>query len=95
MALLRCADVSEGLRASEATVTIKEIDGTSQFLPIDRGVLSEVGGNHYLSVSVIYLDDSRDAALVGLPVEADSGAHRIWVKYDDFLASPSPGELAR
>jgi hypothetical protein len=84
MALLKCTNVSEGLRSSEATVTIAELDGTSQFLPIDRGVLTRAGGHDYLTVSIIFLDESREAALVGLPVEADSGAHRVWVKCDDF-----------
>jgi hypothetical protein len=95
MALLKCTNVSEGLRSSEATVTIAELDGTSQFLPIDRGVLTRAGGHDYLTVSIIFLDESREAALVGLPVEADSGAHRVWVKCDDFLENPSPRELAR
>ncbi len=95
MALIKCATVGRGLRDSEATVTIEEFDGTPQFLPIDRGVLTESNGNSYLTVSIIHVDDRKGAALVGLPVEADSGAHRVWVKYDDFLNSPALRELVR
>ncbi len=95
MALLKCTDVSEGLRASEATVTIEEHDGTSQFFPIDRGVLSDIGGVSYLSVRLIHLNDARGIALVGLPVEADSGVNRIWARYEDFLENPAVPELAR
>jgi hypothetical protein len=93
MALLKCIGVNDGLRSSEATVTIREYDGTDQYLPIDRGVLSHRDGEMYLSVSLIHLDDSKGIALVGLPVEADSGAHRIWVNYTDLAENPSPREL--
>lgn len=93
IALLRCEAVGDGLRLSEATVTIREFDGTPQFLPIDRGALSRRhGGANYLSVSVIHLDEAQQTALVGLPVEADSGAHRIWVNMHDLSNGPSPQE---
>ena len=71
MALLKCEKGGEGLRSSEATATVQEYDGTCQFLPIGRGVLTEKEGETYLSVSLIHRDDLNKAALIGLPVEAD------------------------
>jgi hypothetical protein len=36
-------------------------------------------------VRLLHVDKDSDAALVSLPVEADSGANRIWVKLADVL----------
>src|SRR5438552_8487953 len=83
MALVSC-EVSEGLRSSEATVKLITYDGLPEFLPVDRGLLSEEGGKHYLSVGLIHVSHEKKAALISLPVEADSGAHRLWVRLDQL-----------
>jgi hypothetical protein len=83
MAKVLC-EVSEGLRKSEATVKLRGYDGRPEFLPVDRGLLSQEGGKSYLSVGLIHIDPEKQAALVSLPIEADSGAHRIWVRLADL-----------
>jgi hypothetical protein len=72
MAQVLC-DVSEGLKQSEATVKLTSYYGQPEYIPVDRGLLSEDGGRHYLSVGLIYISRERNAALVALPVEADQG----------------------
>jgi hypothetical protein len=79
MALVQC-EVSDGLRDAEATVTIMSYAGRPEYLPVDRGFLRHEGENHYLPVAVIHTDEAKGAILIALPVEADSGAYRIWVK---------------
>ncbi len=91
MAQVLC-EVSEGLRSSEATVKLITYDGRPEFLPVDRGFISEEGGKHYLSVGLIHISHEQKAALVALPVEADSGAHRVWVRFDHL--KHVPGALA-
>src|SRR5262245_39829040 len=86
MAQVRC-QVSDGLRSSEATVKLTTFDGRPEFVPVDRGLLSSEGSLQYLSVTVVHINNEKRAALVSLPVEADSGAHRVWVKLD-HLKSP-------
>jgi hypothetical protein len=81
MAQVLC-EVSDGLRTSEATAKLTTYDGRPEFLPVDRGLLSEEGGRSYLSVGLIHISTEKQAALVSLPVEADSGAHRVWVRLD-------------
>jgi hypothetical protein len=81
MAQVLC-EVSEGLRKSEATVKLTTYDDRPEFLPVDRGLLTEEGGRWYLSVGLIHLSHEKKAALVSLPVEADSGAHRVWVRLE-------------
>ena len=78
MASVLC-DVTDGLRPSEATVKLVTFEGRPEFLPVDRGLLSSDGDQYYLSVPVIHINEEKKAALIGLPVEADSGAHRVWV----------------
>jgi len=79
MDMLIC-EVSEGARSAEATVTVKDVQGRREFLPVDRQLIVEEGGKHYLPVTIVHIDEAKKLALVALPVEADSGAHRIWVK---------------
>jgi hypothetical protein len=81
MAQVIC-EVSDGLRKSEATVKLVTYEGRPEFLPVDRGLLSTEGGKNFLSVPVIHINKEKKAALIALPVEADSGAHRIWVALD-------------
>jgi hypothetical protein len=40
--------------------------------------------NFYLSVGLLHVSQEIKAALVSLPVEADSGAHRVWVKLESL-----------
>jgi hypothetical protein len=54
-------------------------------MPVDREFLDRENGTYYLPVSVAQIDRGRKLAVVTLPVEADSGAHRIWVKLSDLL----------
>ena len=87
MARLYCS-VSEGLRKAEATVTVSEYDGTSQHFPLDRGLITKAGGRSAIPVGVIqYAGDAEggEMALVSLPVEADSGTQRIWVRPSDLV----------
>ncbi len=74
MAQVIC-EVSEGLTKSEATVKLITDDGRPEFLPVDRGLVTEEGDRRYLAVGVLHIDPDKKAALVSLPVEADSGAH--------------------
>lgn len=81
MAQVLC-EVSEGLRKSEATAKLTTYEGRPEFLPVDRGFLSEENGRTYLSVGLVHVSQEKKAALVALPVEADSGAHRVWVRLE-------------
>jgi hypothetical protein len=81
MAQVIC-EVSEGLRKSEATVKLMTYEGRPEYLPVDRGLLSQDGDRYYLAVGLLHVSREKNAALVSLPVEADSGAHRVWVRFD-------------
>jgi hypothetical protein len=85
--------VSEGLRQAEATVTVSEYDGTVQHFPLDRGLISTARGKPTIPVGVVhYATNGQDdgLALVSLPVEADSGTQRIWVRLSDLILEKEP-----
>jgi hypothetical protein len=79
MALLEC-EVSKGLRDAEVTVEVSDYSGRREFPPVDGAMIEQQGDQSYLPVTVLQLDKAKRAAVVSLPVEADSGAHRIWAK---------------
>lgn len=84
MALLKCK-VSNGLRDAEKTVEVSEYSGRREFLPVDEGMIEQRGKSTFLPVTVLQVDKNNNAAIVSLPVETDSGAHRIWVKLSDLV----------
>ncbi len=83
MASILCK-VSEGARAAEATVEVRDYNGRAERMPVDRDFLEKVGKAYYLPVLVAHVDRKTNLAVVNLPVEADSGAHRIWVRLDQL-----------
>jgi hypothetical protein len=72
--------VSKGLRDKEVLATITDFHGREESMPLDRDFLVYHGDKPYLPVRVLHRSEKDRAALIALPVEADSGAHRIWVK---------------
>ena len=81
---VRC-EVSEGLRDSERSVMVKGFDGRRHFLRVEHYLLRYRNGLEYLPVEAIHIDPQTKAYLVELPLEADSGAHRIWVPAESVL----------
>jgi hypothetical protein len=79
-------EVTDGLRPAEATVAVRDYNGRMEYLPIDRAMLARANGKHLLPVHIIYQDDSKNAAFVQLPDEADSGKTRLWVRLADLLS---------
>src|SRR5437879_4942013 len=79
MALVAC-QVGPGLRDKEATVEVVDYHGQKEYMPIDRDFIVQEDGHSFLPVRLIHIDKGQQAALIGLPIEADSGAHRIWVR---------------
>ena len=78
-------EVAPGLRSSEATVTVRDYAGRSEYFPADRGILAQSDGKQLLPVRVIFQDERKNAALIELPNETDSGSSRIWVKLADLM----------
>jgi hypothetical protein len=80
-----CSEIGEGLRPSEATVTVKSLTGRPEFLRASRASLLDREGNKYLSVGVVHVDPQTGHCLIEFPEEADSGASRVWVPRASIL----------
>jgi hypothetical protein len=85
MARLLCAAVSQGLRPSEAVVTVMDRYGRRHFIREERELLTSRDGQSYLPVDIVAVDPRTGAMLVELPHEAENGAHRIWTEAANLL----------
>ena len=86
MALIRCEDVSRGLREEERTVTVRNaVGGRRSFLRVETDFLTFHDGNYFLPVGVVQRELEQGLVLVELPQEPDAGDTRLWVRAADFL----------
>jgi hypothetical protein len=90
MALIQC-EVTEGPRAGFKAIGIESIEGHTEYLAIEEKFLVRNGDGFLLSVSLVGRDRRNKTVLVQLPVEADSGANRVWVS--EQALSPAADEV--
>jgi hypothetical protein len=84
MAQVRC-EVSDGLRPSEATVAVTDVQDRQQFLRVERDFLTAAEGHWFLPIGVVHDDGHNPWVLIELPHEADSGINRLWVRRENLL----------
>lgn len=63
-------------------------DGHTEYLTIEERFLVRKGKSYLLPVRLIGRDQRHKTALIQLPVEADSGANRAWVKAETLEDAP-------
>lgn len=80
MAKLLCEKVSDGLRASEAIASVRDLSNRRHFIRVERDFLTDLPAGSYLPVGIVHIDPRTKAVLVELPHEAETGANRLWVK---------------
>jgi hypothetical protein len=94
MAYVVCA-VSDGLRPSEATVEVLDLEGFPERLRAPRDFVKMIENRWYLPVGIVYHDREQNRVLIELPHEADSGTNRLWVARDSvFDPRPRPEVVA-
>jgi hypothetical protein len=86
-----CDEVSTGLRADEAAVSVRSVDGRLEWIRVPWNYLTRQGEHWYLPVGLVYDDRIQPHVLVEFTHEADTGANRVWVKRTDLLAPRSNG----
>ena len=84
MALVLC-EVRRGPGTVADSVAVRDIDNVPSFLEIQRDFVAHRNGKTYLPIGVVYRDKEKGVALIEFPVEAASGAHRIWVPLTSLL----------
>jgi hypothetical protein len=84
MALLNC-EAMEGPRDGYKTIGVASIEGHTEYFAIEERFLVHRDTDWLLPVQPIGRDRRYNTALAQLPVEADSGANRVWVKGDMLI----------
>jgi hypothetical protein len=84
MAMVLC-EVRPGAGTVDVSVNVRDIYNVQTFLSIQHDFVTKRHGKTYLPIGVVYKDREKGVALIEFPVEADSGAHRIWVPLSSLL----------
>jgi hypothetical protein len=86
--------ITDGLRASEATVEVQDVDERSEFLRVHREFVKQFNNRQFLPIGIVGHDRDNDLYLIELPHEADSGANRLWVARSSVLDPQSQPAMA-
>ncbi len=78
MKLVTC-EVSKGARDGFKTVGVQSVEGFIEYFSIEERFLFNENGEYLLPARVISTDSRYKTSLIQLPVEADSGANRVWI----------------
>jgi hypothetical protein len=85
MALVICEEVSAGLRPSERTVSVRDVEGPRSILRVPKAFLWEQDGHFYLPVGVVQVTRDGQFVLVEIADPVDVGTQRLWVRMSDLL----------
>ncbi len=61
MSEVRCEIVADGLRDSEALVTIRDYQGKRHWIRVERDFLSREGGAEFLPIGIVHTDANTKA----------------------------------
>lgn len=82
--------VGDGLRPSEVTVEVRDIDERPEFLRVHKDFVKSIDGRFFLPIGVVHHDREKNLSLIELPHEADSGANRLWVSAASLVDPHAP-----
>jgi hypothetical protein len=85
MMMLVLCEVYPGVGSVAISVAVRDTTNQQTFLEIDRTMVTQRRGQPYLPVGEVCRDKEKGVALIEFPIEADSGAHRIWVPLASLL----------
>jgi hypothetical protein len=77
--------ILEGPRHGFKTAAVQTAEGMTEYMTIEERFIKTQGGISYIPVLVVGEDPHKQVALIRLPVEADSGANRVWVRSSEVL----------
>ena len=78
----QCEVIPGGILPNAVTAIITDVGGRSQYVQVTDGMINRDDGQPYLPVGIVDIDRRSRRVLIELPVEADSGANRMWVSFD-------------
>jgi hypothetical protein len=81
---VQCEVTVGGLLPRGVTARVADVEGRHQFVQVTSGMINRWSDRDYLPVGIVEIDRKKRRVLIELPAEADSGAHRLWVRFDDL-----------
>jgi hypothetical protein len=78
-------DMRPGPGTVACSVGVRDTNNIQTFLTVQQDFVTQRQGQYYLPIGVVYRDKDKGVALIEFPVEADSGAHRLWVPLSSLL----------
>jgi hypothetical protein len=84
-------EVTPGIGGISTSVGVRDINNVPTYLEVEKDFVAKREGKDYLPVGVVYRDKERGVALIEFPVEAASGAHRIWVPLSSLIPPRGDG----
>lgn len=91
---VRCEVSEGGLLPNGVSARIIDTSGLSQFVQVTKGMINRHGEVDYLPIGLVDIDRRNRRVLIELPTEADSGANRMWVSFDDLWKEVGRGAEA-
>ena len=91
---VRCDVTPGGIIPEGVTARLKDLDGRSQFVQVTRGMINHEEGQDYLPIGIVDIDRRGRRVLIELPVEADSGANRMWIGFEALRKEMAQGTEA-
>jgi hypothetical protein len=85
MMMLVLCEVKPGPGTVAVSVAVRDVANQKTFLEMDRNMVTQRQGRSCIPIGVVYRDKEKGVALIEFPIEADSGAHRIWVPVSSLL----------
>lgn len=87
---VRCKETAGGLLPDGVTAEVVGTDGNPQFLQLTKSMINYFNDMTYIPVGIVHIDRGNRTVLIELPTEADSGANRMWVRFEDLRSERSP-----
>jgi hypothetical protein len=81
---VRCEVTLGGILPNGVTARMTGSDGRRQAVQVTRGMINRHDGMDYLPIGIVQIDRKQRRVLIELPTEADSGANRMWVNFDEL-----------
>lgn len=91
---VRCDVFTGGILPGGVTARVEGLDGRNQFVQVTRGMINRELDQSYLPIGIVEVDRRGRRALIELPVEADSGANRMWIGFDALRREVTRGSEA-
>src|SRR5258708_6656194 len=82
MTQVRCENVLNGLRDSEALANVRDFNGRRHSIRVERDFLTKIDNDWYLPMGIVQIDPRTRAVLLEFSHEPETGINRIWVKPD-------------